>query len=189
MLKKELRIIYKNKRDNLSLEDIRALSANIGTNLLELLSQLKFKTVNCFLSSDARKEVITNYIIETIRELGAEITVPVSNYETNRITAAQFKKGDQLIDDKFGIPTPTNICAIKPSTIDVVIVPLLCFDRKGYRCGYGKGMYDRFLSECKPGVVTIGLSFFSASTNISDIHEKDMPLNYIVSHQKTIRFN
>jgi 5-formyltetrahydrofolate cyclo-ligase len=188
MLKKDLRTIFKNKRDELLLVEIHRLSANIEINLLALLSQLNFKTVNCFLSSDGKKEVNTRSIIHTIIEQGAQMTVPFSNYKNNNMTAVVFEKGDQVIDDNFGIPSPVKKQSIDPLSIDVVIVPLLCFDKNGYRCGYGKGMYDRFLSDCKKEVITIGVSFFPPITEISDINEQDIPLNYVVSEKEVTAF-
>jgi len=68
-------------------------------------------------------------------------------------------------------------------------VPLLCFDEKGFRCGYGKGMYDRFLSKCNENVITIGLSFFETEKRIDDIDQFDVPLNYVVTPKNTISFN
>jgi 5-formyltetrahydrofolate cyclo-ligase len=69
-----------------------------------------------------------------------------------------------------------------PATkIDVVFVPLLAFDKKGHRVGYGKGFYDKFLSECKPETIKIGLSFFEPEELISDVFEDDVTLNYCVT--------
>jgi 5-formyltetrahydrofolate cyclo-ligase len=55
----------------------------------------------------------------------------------------------------------------------VVFVPLLAFDKKGNRVGYGKGFYDAFLSKCKPETIKIGLSFFEAEETIDDVFEND----------------
>ena len=48
--------------------------------------------------------------------------------------------------DKLGIPCPVEGVAISENKIDIVIIPLLAFDNKGARVGYGKGLYDRFLA-------------------------------------------
>lgn len=187
MLKKELREIYKNKRADLSLDDIANLSFKIEEQVMNLLSKLKGNNINVFLSSESKKEVGTNSIIERLFTLKKSVSVPVSDYKEHSINAALYKKGDLLTEDQFGIPTPTNTNIIDPKVIDIVLVPLLCFDKKGYRCGYGKGMYDRFLSKCNPNVITIGLSFFDAIETISDVDHFDVPMNYIATSDQIIR--
>jgi len=188
MLKKELRSIYKKKRADLSLNEIQLLSSKTETVLLELLDKLNFNSVNCFLSSNSKKEVHTALIIKKILKQGKAVSVPVSNYENHSIQAVSFNTGTLTTEDKFGIPTPKTIDLIDSKLIDIVIVPLLCFDEKGYRCGYGKGMYDRFLSNCKPDIITIGLSFFDSIPEISDIDKFDVPMNFVVTPEKAINF-
>ena len=58
-----------------------------------------------------------------------------------------FQKSD------FGIEEPVDNNFIQPDEIDMVIVPLLICDKKGYRVGYGKGFYDKFLARCRPDCI------------------------------------
>ena len=80
-----------------------------------------------------------------------------------------------------GIKIPT-------SKIEVVFVPLLAFDKKGNRVGYGKGFYDRFLSECNPETIKIGLSFFEPEELIEDVFENDVKLDYCVTPDEVYQF-
>ena len=73
---------------------------------------------------------------------------------------------------------------IQNSKIDLVLIPLLCFDKKGYRVGYGKGYYDRFLAECRPDVMKIGLSIFEPVDEISDVDEFDVKMDYCITPNK-----
>ena len=71
---------------------------------------------------------------------------------------------------------------ITPEKLDVIFIPLLGFDKQGNRVGYGKGYYDRFLHQCKPEALKIGLSFFEAETTlIQDTTEHDVPLDVCVT--------
>jgi len=88
----------------------------------------------------------------------------------------------------YGIPEPVDGIEIAPNKIDVVFIPLLAFDNVGNRVGYGKGFYDQFLSECKPDVIKIGLSFFEPESFIEDINKNDIPLNYCVTPNKVFSF-
>jgi 5-formyltetrahydrofolate cyclo-ligase len=88
----------------------------------------------------------------------------------------------------WNIPEPINGIPIVTKQIDVVFVPLLAFDDSGHRVGYGKGFYDKFLANCKPEVIKIGLSFFKSIEKIVDVFENDIKLDYCVTPDKIYRF-
>ena len=90
--------------------------------------------------------------------------------------------------NEYNIPEPVNGLEVPSNKIDVVFVPLLAFDKTGNRVGYGKGFYDKFLSECKPDAIKIGLSFFEAEELISDIFEGDIKLDYCVTPNDVYSF-
>jgi 5-formyltetrahydrofolate cyclo-ligase len=56
----------------------------------------------------------------------------------------------------------------------MILLPMLTFDKNGYRVGYGKGFYDRFCALCKPGTRFIGLSLFEPVDAIDDVNEYDV---------------
>jgi 5-formyltetrahydrofolate cyclo-ligase len=90
-----------------------------------------------------------------------------------------------LLNNHYHIPEPQKA---KPfnGTPDMVIVPLLGFDKNGYRVGYGKGFYDRFLQ----GLTTqkIGLSFFDAVEEIYDVHLNDIQLDKCITPSRILDF-
>ena len=88
----------------------------------------------------------------------------------------------------MGIPEPVDGLEVPASKLDVVFVPLLAFDKKGHRVGYGGGFYDRFLKSCKKDVLKIGLSFFLPELEIEDIHSDDIPLDFCVTPGEVFRF-
>ena len=85
-----------------------------------------------------------------------------------------------LYENKWGIPEPRDGKVISASSIDIVIVPLLYADEEGNRVGYGKGFYDRFLSECKNDIQKIGVNFFAPKDEISDIESTDQRIDSLV---------
>jgi 5-formyltetrahydrofolate cyclo-ligase len=91
-------------------------------------------------------------------------------------------------ENDYSIAEPVNGIDISAEDIDAVFVPLLCFDSKGYRVGYGKGFYDRFLSNCREDVIRIGFSYFEAVDSIEDINEFDVPLNICITPNKLYEF-
>ena len=96
--------------------------------------------------------------------------------------------GTKITQNKWGIPEPESGISIDPSMLEVVFIPLLSFDKKGNRLGYGKGFYDVFLKNCKKEVLKIGLSFFDPVDRIDGIRDEDIPLDYCISPQKIHSF-
>jgi 5-formyltetrahydrofolate cyclo-ligase len=90
--------------------------------------------------------------------------------------------------NSYNIPEPVDGIAIASSTIEVVFIPLLAFDIKGHRIGYGKGFYDRFLAQCKPETLKIGLTFFEAEVESFETSEDDVRLDYCVTPENIYKF-
>ena len=78
----------------------------------------------------------------------------------------------RIVCNSWKIPEPSEGIVFDPKLLEVVFVPLLICDLKGQRVGYGQGYYDRFLSQCKPEVIKIGLSLFDPIEAITDIYEE-----------------
>ena len=91
-------------------------------------------------------------------------------------------------ENRWGIPEPAAGREIAPETIDLVLIPLLAFDRKGQRVGYGKGYYDRFLKRCRGDCMKLGLSFFEPVDSIDDAGEHDVPLDLCITPHRTYGF-
>lgn len=70
----------------------------------------------------------------------------------------------------------------------MVLVPLLCIDREGYRVGYGKGFYDKFLARCRPDCKTVGLNYFPPVERIDDVAEHDIRLDHAVNPDEVYSF-
>jgi 5-formyltetrahydrofolate cyclo-ligase len=72
---------------------------------------------------------------------------------------------------------------VRPAQLDAVLVPLLACDQRGHRVGYGGGFYDRFLAECRPGALFIGLSLLDAEplAEIADVLPTDVPLHACIT--------
>jgi 5-formyltetrahydrofolate cyclo-ligase len=71
----------------------------------------------------------------------------------------------------------------------MVIVPLLAFDKQGNRLGYGKGFYDRFLSDCRPDVIKAGTSYFEPEERFEELDQYDVPLDLCITPNNIWKFN
>ncbi len=88
----------------------------------------------------------------------------------------------------YGIQEPLPFNQVAPDMIDTILVPLLGFDQKGHRVGYGKGYYDRYLVKASKGMQKIGVSYFDPMDNFTDTNEFDVPLSCCITPWNTYEF-
>lgn len=188
MTKAELRIKYKTLRQKLTADEIEDKSLAIANQLL-LLDVWQHSFYHIFLSIEAQKEVNTEYVLNILAGKDKNTVISKSNFENFSMSHFLLTDSTKLQKNKYGIPEPTDGISISSQQLDVVFVPLLAFDINGNRIGYGKGFYDRFLAECKPKTLKIGLSFFEAETKELKVAKEDIKLDYCVTPQKIFRFH
>lgn len=90
--------------------------------------------------------------------------------------------------NSFGIVEPTTECPlVEKKDVDLVIVPALCYDRKGFRLGYGGGYYDRWLSGYTG--VTVGMCRQAVLQDRVPAEEHDRPVQVVVTEEDILRFD
>ena len=190
MNKKETRIFYKLEREKLAAKEIENKSLEIANKTLSL-PIWDYSFYHLFLSIPAMKEVDTEPLLHILNGKDKQVVVSKSDFETYNLKHFLLTDSIRLIPNFVGIPEPeesSSAIEISPKKVEVVFVPLLAFDKFGHRIGYGKGFYDRFLTECKPETIKIGLSFFEAEEKLEGIFSTDIPLNYCVTPEKIYSF-
>lgn len=128
----------------------------------------------------------TNYLRYMIPEL--VITYPVCNFEHNTMQAVVTNEDTVYRSDAKGIMQPTAGTILDPKQIDLVFVPMLVCDMQGYRVGYGKGFYDRFLAHCRSDIALWGFSYFEPVDKIADTHQYDIPLTHCITPYRIYEF-
>ncbi|KRB54016.1 5-formyltetrahydrofolate cyclo-ligase [Flavobacterium sp. Root186] len=185
--KKELRLQYKNLRAALSESDIEEKSLAIANNLIQL--PIWDKTYyHVFLPIVELKEVDTEFILHLLSGKDKEIVISKSDFETREMAHFLLTDNTKIKKNEYNIPEPVNGLPVPTQNIEVIFVPLLAFDVFGNRIGYGKGFYDKFLADCKPETIKIGLSFFESVNQIDDVFESDIKLDYCVTPEKVYNF-
>lgn len=187
MNKKELRILYKNKRASLSEALCDIYSIEIANNVLKL-PIWDCSLFHVFLTIEKLKEVDTHYILDILFGKDKDIVVSKTLFDKHTMENYLLTEQTKLKNNNLGIPEPISGIRVESNQIDVVFVPLLAYDRKGNRVGYGKGFYDSFFRECKEEVIKVGLSFFEPENEIIDADSYDIPLNYCVTPEKIYKF-
>ncbi|MFD0989470.1 5-formyltetrahydrofolate cyclo-ligase [Mariniflexile jejuense] len=187
MLKADLRKKYKSLRNTLSMTQIDNLSMAIANQVLKL-PIWEHSFYHIFLAIEEQKEVNTDYILNILSGKDKHIVISKSDFETGLMTNFLLTDNTVIKKNNYNIPEPVDSIEISNEKINVVFIPLLAFDEKGNRVGYGKGFYDRFLANCKPETIKIGLSFFEAETEINDVFESDIRLDFCVTPENIYRF-
>lgn len=187
MNKDKLRRDYKKLRLELSEEDIDRMSLEIANRSLEL-PIWDHRYYHVFLSIAEQKEVNTEYLLHILQGKDKDVIIPKTDFESGEMNNYLLTDQTVIRKNKWNIPEPEEGIEIANGKLDVVFVPLLAFDKQGHRIGYGKGFYDRFLADCKPDIVKIGLSFFEPVDEIKEIFSGDIPLNYCVTPGKVYDF-
>ena len=189
MTKTELRNIYKQKRrDILPKEKLR-----LDDLLLIQFQQMYFPQVAVLLTywpADMHIEPNTHLFSGFLRHTipGLQIAYPVIDKATSTFVARLIDDGTVYTTNSYGIAEPKEGIIIEPHEIDLVFVPMLICDKQGYRVGFGKGFYDRYLAACHEDVVKVGFNYFEPVDKIDDTQPFDVPLDYCVTTENIYEF-
>lgn len=187
MFKQEIRKQSIAQRNRLTEPELLSLHEKLLEGF-KTLDFSKIKSVHIFLPITAKREPNTFLLIDWLQAEHPEIQiiVPRANFDTHGLENFIFSGKHELELNNYQIPEPKNA---RPffGVPDLVIVPLLAFDEAGYRVGYGKGFYDRYLT----GLPTqkIGLSFFDAVSAINGVHLNDIRLDRCITPNKIVDFS
>ncbi len=184
MIKEDLRILFKQKRAELSVQLKRKLDELLLIQFQQLpivipTTIMSYKIKNN--SNEFEPQLVIDYCF--FKNVSSKVVYPVMLPDINsaEMLSVQIDPATQFLTNSYGIPEPNGGLEISPELIDLVIVPLLCYDKSGNRVGYGKGYYDRFLKKCRKNCIKIGFSYFPPTESIDDINEFDIQLDYGIS--------
>jgi 5-formyltetrahydrofolate cyclo-ligase len=190
MLKAELRKIYLARQKSLSAQERSEKSLRINDSFFQSFDLSRIQYLHCFLPIEKFNEIDTKPIFRRVwRDFPQiETLVPRVDFHAREIENLKFTAETELVQNAWRIHEPAHDESVETEKIDLILIPLLCFDERGFRVGYGKGFYDRFLKNCRADCLKIGLSYFQPVAEIEDAHDGDIRLDYCVAPESVWRF-
>lgn len=157
--KQALRARYRALRRGLSAEWRAVADNRLCTAVLDYVQSLGIRHVHVFLPISRLQEVHTFPLVADLLAAGCQVYT--SRMKGEEVHTVQVDDLEALELDAWGIPVPPERSGpVSEELIELVVVPLLAYNARGFRVGYGKGVYDRLLRRCRSGVYAVGLSYF-----------------------------
>ncbi|MGC4035005.1 MAG: 5-formyltetrahydrofolate cyclo-ligase [Chitinophagaceae bacterium] len=182
MLKAEARKIYREKRilltaterskqDDLMLIQFQSLELPF---IHRLLSYWPIEENN-----EPNTHLFTDFI--EFRNPALKVSYPKSDFTSGTMEAVEVNADTPFELQEHNIHQPLTGIVTDAGLIDMIFVPLLIFDAEGYRVGYGKGFYDKYLKECSKDCIKIGFCYFEPLNKIDDRNNFDIPLDICIT--------
>ena len=188
MTKAELRKTYLHQRLSLGEPEYLSLSHQISDHFFATVDLSMINIIHTYLPIEKNKEPDTWLIIDKIKKEFPSVRISIPRVRNNTLENFFFEGIHQLEKTAWDILEPNEGIPTDPEKIDIVIVPLLAFDQKGNRVGYGKGFYDKFLKQCTATCKKVGLSFFEPADFIEDTKDFDVVLTHCITPEKIYSF-
>jgi 5-formyltetrahydrofolate cyclo-ligase len=151
----------------------------IHQNLLALLS--KSKRIGAYRSMGS--EVSLDHIIDHCAAQGIKTSLPRVEGRSSAMTFRDWRPNDPLNTAGFGFVQPT--AEAEPVEPDLILTPLIAFDRNMNRLGQGAGHYDRYFSQY-PNALRVGISWSIQEEDALDAASWDIPLDAVMTEREWI---
>ena len=184
--KNTLRVHYKKIRNEMEFFPRRVCDVEIFRNLIKANPFINAENVLVYISSEI--EVDTFLIICYAFKVGKRVFAPKCVPNSNDMDFYEIKSFDDLEKGRFGIFEPKAYCKkIDDFNNACCIVPALSYDKRGFRLGFGKGFYDKFL--CKFNGEKIGICYDCCISDRLPNDEFDISVDWLVTEKLTFEIN
>ena len=182
-----LRERYLTLRESISVNELEKSSKDICDQLLNHFN-FSNQNIHLFYPIEGKNEVNTWPIHHKLIKTN-QLHTSVYNSVSNQWDCVCFDANSTFVKKRYNVPVPDPFKHAKWDKIDIILMPLLCFDVYGNRIGYGKGIYDQICKCLNKSCVKIGLSFFEAHPNTIEKEKHDIPLDFCQTPLKLYKFN
>lgn len=189
MIKKEIRKNYLAKRKEITEKERMKLDDRLLIQFQKVAlndPQLLFTYFPMSDAAEPNTQLFVGFLQHMIPNL--KIGYPVTNLRNYTMDAYLATEETEFEKNSYGLIEPSKEQPILPQEIDLIFVPLLAADQEGFRVGFGKGIYDKYLANCRPDAQKIGFSYFPPIDKILDINDYDVSLDVLVTPEKLYYF-
>ena len=189
MVKNKIRKSLLKQGQLFSKDDIEELNSKIQINAI---NEIDFKSsVNTLLYFPYKNEISTDQIIDELSKHSNNIYMPKIVSE-NKLKFNIFKEGESLRKNKYGIDEVLNNNYINPELLNIMLIPFVGIDKKGYRLGYGGGFFDRTLEKLKskknkPLFVGLGYDYQILDKHFGESH--DIKYDLVITESRVLSYN
>ncbi|MFQ3323148.1 MAG: 5-formyltetrahydrofolate cyclo-ligase [Pseudomonadales bacterium] len=176
-LRQDLRLT----RKNLSSEQQLAAADSVASNINSIPEFQHANSIGGYIVNDG--EIDPAQLILQAWKNNKAIYLPKIK-TNNDMVFVRYEQNSTLEKNQYGIAEPSSSDVAE--TLDVVLVPLVGFDKSGNRLGMGGGYYDRYLAHCQQHTYLIGLAHHCQQVTQLEIKSWDIPLNLIVTDNQII---
>jgi len=179
------------ERNAISKKEMDLAEENTSAHFKNICEELNFEKVSIYfpINNEVPTEIITRYI----RELGKKCYLPLIDKDLNNkeMEFSEFNSKVSLVKNKFNIPEPFNGSLTIASELELIIMPLVAFDNKGYRLGMGKGYYDFTFKnfELSKKQVFLGLAYDFQKTESCYPEEHDLKMDAVICPSGIYKFS
>jgi 5-formyltetrahydrofolate cyclo-ligase len=178
------------RRDLVTPHEAHEAAAAVARRGIALVEQLAaeagFQTPIISVYWPIRSELNTRPLIEALAARGYRVTLPVMHKVRHPLVFRDFTPGDDLVKGPYGLSEPAEDRTARDP--DILFSPLAAFDRRGFRLGYGGGIYDATLSQlrAKKAVTAIGVAYSCQEVDRVPIEPHDQRLDFLMTERETI---
>lgn len=128
-------------------------------------------------------ELDTRPLMLSLEKKRLTCMLPVVKNKAEALIFRHWHSGDLLVEDEYGLAIPEGTS--KEDIPDVIVAPLLAFDRAGYRMGYGGGFYDRTLEKIRASKKCLAIGFAYSEQEIDRVvvGPHDQKLDWIITEK------
>lgn len=182
--------MYIQKRSSLSKSQYNQLNKELCAAFLESIDLSQIRILHTFLPIERNNEPDTISIIKEVRDRYPRISIVIPRVirATQTLENLIYEPTTALKNNAWGIPEPEKGVIVDAEKIDMVLVPMLIFDKQGNRVGYGKGFYDKLLMSTRKECKRVGICLFDPIDKIDDIKEFDQRLDQCITPARSYVF-
>lgn len=182
VIKEQIRRDFKTRRRTLSCEHVRINSDKICENFLD--SDIYKNCQNILAYSTIQNEVDLSQIINQALLDNKNLFLP--RVEGDSMNFFRINNTDKLQIGSYNILEPQNGTVYQDSTNSIILVPGIAFSTQGARIGFGKGFYDKFLSQHN-SIFKIGIAYDWQITKSWVTNEFDINMNMIITEKREVK--